>query len=64
MYEFIVPDISCGGCAKTITRILGELDASAKIDIDVADKRVRLETGLSREVVVARLTEAGFEPQA
>ncbi|PLK49863.1 heavy-metal-associated domain-containing protein [Uliginosibacterium sp. TH139] len=64
MYEFIVPDISCGGCAKTITRILGELDANAKVDIDVATKQVKVETALAREAIVSRLSEAGFEPQA
>ncbi|MDO6385846.1 MULTISPECIES: heavy-metal-associated domain-containing protein [Uliginosibacterium] len=64
MYEFIVPDISCGGCAKTITRILGELDAAAKVEIDVATKQVKVETALAREAIVSRLTEAGFEPQA
>lgn len=62
MYEFTVPGISCGGCARTITRILGELDAQAKIDVDVESKRVRVETAQSRETVVARLSEAGFEP--
>lgn len=62
MYEFTLPDISCGGCAKTITRILIELDASASVDIDVASKHVKVETSLLREVVVARLSEAGFEP--
>ncbi len=64
MYEFTVPDISCGGCAKTITRILGELDAQAQVDIDVATKHVKVQTALAREAIVARLTEAGFEPQA
>lgn len=64
MYEFIVPDISCGGCARTITRILGELDATAKVEIDVATKQVKVETALAREAIVSRLAEAGFEPQA
>ncbi|MDP5241380.1 heavy-metal-associated domain-containing protein [Uliginosibacterium sp. 31-16] len=62
MYEFTVPGISCGGCAKTITRILGELDANARIEIDVATKHVKVETSQPREAVVARLSEAGFDP--
>jgi copper chaperone len=62
MYEFNVPGIHCGGCAKTITRVLGELDASAKIDVDLESKRVSVETSASREAVVARLSEAGFDP--
>ena len=62
MYEFTIPGISCGGCAKTITRILTELDTVAKVDIDVASKHVKVETSQSREAVVARLSEAGFDP--
>lgn len=62
MYEFTVPGISCGGCARTITRILGELDSEAKVDVELATKRVRVETAQPRETIVARLSEAGFEP--
>lgn len=62
MYDFTVPAMHCGGCAKTITRILGELDAKAKVEIDLESKRVSVETSQSREAVVARMAEAGFEP--
>ncbi len=62
MYVFTVPAMHCGGCAKTITRIVGELDAKAKVDIDLDSKRVSVETTQSREAVAARLVEAGFEP--
>lgn len=62
MYEFTIPGISCGGCARTITRILGELDAGAKVDIDVATKHVKVQTSQPRDAVVARLIEEGFEP--
>lgn len=62
MYEFTIPGISCGGCAKTITRILGELDAAAKVEIDVASKHVKVETSQPLEAVVARLADAGFDP--
>jgi len=62
MYDFTVPAMHCGGCAKTITRILGELDAKAKVDIDLDSKRVSVETSQPREAVASRLAEAGFEP--
>ncbi|KAF7598320.1 MAG: hypothetical protein CGU28_12655 [Candidatus Dactylopiibacterium carminicum] len=62
MYEFTVPDIHCGGCAKTVTRVLGELDPAAVVDIDVEKKHVSVRTAQPREAVVARLTEAGFAP--
>ncbi|MDQ7990614.1 MAG: heavy-metal-associated domain-containing protein [Candidatus Dactylopiibacterium sp.] len=64
MHEFTVPDISCGGCARTITRVLTELDAAAKVDVSVEAKQVKVDSQLPRAAIVARLTEAGFEPQA
>lgn len=62
MYDFTVPAMHCGGCAKTITRIVSELDAKAKVDIDLDSKHVRIETTQPREAIVARLGEAGFDP--
>ncbi len=61
-HEFQIPDIHCGGCAKTITRVLGELDPAAQVEIDVAAKQVRVASSLSREALTARLVDAGFPP--
>lgn len=61
-HEFQIPDIHCGGCARTITRVLGELDPSAEVDIDVAAKQVRVSSALSREALATRLADAGFPP--
>ncbi|MEP0987127.1 cation transporter [Ekhidna sp.] len=56
-------NINCGGCLKSVTPHLNELDSieSWKVDIENPDKilEVRLE-GDQKEVVKA-VTEAGFE---
>ncbi|MEQ8626953.1 heavy-metal-associated domain-containing protein [Ekhidna sp.] len=56
-------NINCGGCLKSVTPHLNELDSieSWKVDIENPDKilEVRLE-GDQNEVVKA-VTEAGFE---
>jgi copper chaperone len=62
MYEFTVPAMHCGGCAKTITRIVGEMDANARVEIDLETKRVSVETVVARAVLVEGLSEAGFDP--
>lgn len=62
MIELNIPAIHCGGCAKTVTRLVGEIDPAARVDIDVDSKRVSIETDASRDAIVARLAEAGFEP--
>lgn len=61
-HEFQIPDIHCGGCAKTITRVLGELDPVAQVEIDVATRQLRVTSALSREALAARLVDAGFPP--
>lgn len=62
MIELNIPAIHCGGCAKTVTRLVGEIDPAARVDIDVESRRVSIETDASRDAIVARLAEAGFEP--
>ena len=42
--EFDVQDMTCGGCANAITRAVTAADPGAKLDIDVATKRVTVES--------------------
>src|SRR5689334_13893578 len=42
--EFEVQDMTCGGCANAITRAVTAADPGAKLDIDVAAKRVTVES--------------------
>lgn len=64
MYQFKVSDMTCGHCVSTITKALKDADAQAKIDISLADKRVRVETTLSQEEVAGEIREAGYTPKA
>ena len=53
--QFQVPTITCGHCARTITRALQSIDAQARIDVDIASKLVTVDGALSAEQVVAAL---------
>lgn len=53
--KFQVPSITCGHCARTITRALQSIDAQARIDIDIAGKLVTVHGALTGEQVVAAL---------
>ena len=64
MYQFKVSDMTCGHCVSTITKALKGADPQAKIDISLADKRVRVETTLSQEEVAGEIREAGYTPEA
>ena len=62
MIEFTVNDMSCGHCAGVITKTVQALDATAKVDIDLAHKKVAVESTKDRAVIAAALTEAGYPP--
>ena len=60
MIEFKVEDMSCGHCASVITRTVRELDAQARVEIDLAGKTVRIESSEDRATLAQALDEAGY----
>jgi len=60
MIEFKVEDMSCGHCASVITRTVRELDAQAKVEIDLGSKTVRIESSEDRSALAQALDEAGY----
>jgi copper chaperone len=63
MIELKVPDMTCGHCVSTITKAVKELDASAKVDISLAEHCVRVESKASKEDLVHCVAEAGYAPE-
>ncbi|MDA0276278.1 MAG: heavy-metal-associated domain-containing protein [Proteobacteria bacterium] len=64
MIEFKVPDMTCGHCASTITKAVKELDTGAKLDISLAEHRVRVDSKATREALQHAIAEAGYTPEA
>jgi len=62
MIEFNVSDMTCGHCAATITDAVKAADPEGRCEIDLAAKRVKVESTLSRERIAAAITRAGFTP--
>jgi len=60
MIEFRVEDMSCGHCASVITKTVRELDALAKVEVDLGSKMVRIETSQDRATLAQALDEAGY----
>lgn len=52
MILFTVPDMICGSCAARIRKAvqLAQLPANARVEIDIANRQVRLTQGASMEV--------------
>ncbi|MGD1864593.1 MAG: heavy-metal-associated domain-containing protein [Phormidesmis sp.] len=54
-----VPSIKCGGCAETITKEIKVHDANAKVSVDVENKTVEIDSGMSESSVKQAITAAG-----
>ena len=64
MIEFQVGDMNCGHCVSTITRAVKGVDAAGRYEVDLAGKRVRIESAQPAEAFRAAIEEAGFTPVA
>ena len=57
-----IQNMTCGGCARSVTATIKELDPTAQVNIDIASKIVDVETKLNIDQVTQALTEDGFPP--
>jgi copper chaperone len=62
MLNFDIPNMSCGHCVRAITEAVHAVDPLAKVQADLPQHRVQVETSAAREAVVAQLVEAGYAP--
>jgi len=62
MISFDVKGMSCGHCVKAVTQAILALDASAKVQVDLAHSKVNIDTSrLAQQALEAAITEAGYE---
>lgn len=62
MHELKVPNMNCGGCAKSVARAVSAVDPAARVEFDLREKKVRIESASGREKFEAALASAGFKP--
>jgi len=61
--EFHVEGMTCGGCARSVTKAIELVDPQASVQADPASRRVQVQTSASEAEIVAALTDAGFPPR-
>ena len=64
MYELQVEGMSCGGCVRSVTKSVQAVDGNAKVDVDLASKKVRVETQASLDAVKSAISDAGYDVTA
>ena len=60
MYELQVEGMTCGGCVRSVTRSVQSIDSKARVDVDLAGRKVRIASEASLDAVRSAITEAGF----
>ena len=62
--KFYLDNMTCGGCARTVTRAIQSIDAGASIITDLPTRLVQIQTSLPEADIVSALGEAGFPPRS
>lgn len=60
--KFRIDNMTCGGCARSVTATIQDLDPNAQVNIDVASKLVEVKSQVDAAQLIAALTEDGFPP--
>lgn len=65
MITFEVKDMTCGRCVGAITRAVQQVDANAAVQIDLATKRVAIQSTTADSLALrAAIAGAGYTPAA
>ena len=64
MYELTVEDMTCKHCTGRVTKAIQEIDPDAKVDIDLATKKVKIDSGGDLARIAAAIDEAGYPVSA
>ena len=60
MYQFTIPNMACGGCARSVTKALQGVDADTKVEADLAAHTICVESPASETALRDALTAAGY----
>ena len=60
MIEFNVSGMTCGHCVAAVKRAVGELDAQAKVEVDLSSGRVTVASTAAVAALKAAIEEEGY----
>lgn len=60
MYELQVEEMSCGHCVSKVTKTVLEVDAAAKVEVDLAQRKVRVQSSAALEDISEAISDAGY----
>jgi copper chaperone len=60
MHRFSVPTMTCGGCLRSVTRAVQNLDPGAQVEGDLQARRIAVTTQQPQAALLSALAEAGY----
>lgn len=60
--QFLIENMTCGSCARGVTRAIQSVDPMAEVTADPGTHKVDVTSVAPRERLVAALTNAGYAP--
>jgi copper chaperone len=61
--EFFIDNMTCGGCAKSVTKAIQSVDPVAKVEIDLGTVLVKVESDRPASDFIAVLDDVGYPPR-
>lgn len=58
--KFQIDSMTCGGCARSVTATIKDIDASATVDIDLTSKIVTVNSAQTAQAFASALDAVGF----
>ena len=64
MYQLQVENMTCGHCVKAVTKAVQSVDPQAQVQIELADKSVKVGTNKGLDAIREAIEEAGYPVSA
>jgi copper chaperone len=60
MYEYDIPDMSCGHCVTSVTKAIKAADPLATADVDLMKRRALVTSTVDPQAIAAAIDDAGY----
>jgi copper chaperone len=61
--KFHIENMTCGGCARGVTKAIQSVDPDAVVKADPPSRTVDIQTSATKEKIEAVLCEVGYPPE-
>jgi len=59
-----IEDMTCGGCARSVTKAIQSVDPNARVEANPAARAVKVETTATQAAILQVLEKAGYSAVA